>query len=131
MFQNFSYAVNCHHPIVLAEEQIKQAAVNENGIQEIEIIGGDYFFKPQHITVKAGIPVVLRVKKEKGMVPHDITMSEKQAGIEINESLSTEFKNIQFTPFQTGKFPFYCSGRFLFFKSHRDKGMEGVLEVVE
>jgi hypothetical protein len=30
-----------------------------------------------------------------------------------------------------GIYPFYCSRKLLFFESHREKGMEGTLEVVE
>jgi hypothetical protein len=30
-----------------------------------------------------------------------------------------------------GEYPFYCSKKLLFFKSHREKGMEGMLEVVQ
>jgi hypothetical protein len=33
-------------------------------------------------------------------------------------------------PAVPGIFEFYCSKRFLFFESHKDKGMRGVIEVV-
>jgi hypothetical protein len=36
---------------------------------------------------------------------------------------------IRFTPTQRGLFTFYCDKKLLFFKSHRDKGMEGLLDV--
>lgn len=52
-----------------------------------------------------------------------------QAGIDIEETIGTEGTLIRFTPTLPGKVPFYCSKRLLFFESHRDKGMEGVLEV--
>jgi plastocyanin domain-containing protein len=55
---------------------------------------------------------------------------EPDAGIDINESMGKEPK-VTFTPKKVGKYPFYCDKRFLFFKSHRERGMEGVLEVVE
>jgi plastocyanin domain-containing protein len=60
-----------------------------------------------------------------------IVIKAPEAGIDISESLSTEPKIIRFTPIKTGKYVFYCAKKFLFFKSHRDKGMEGVLEVIK
>ena len=57
-------------------------------------------------------------------------------GVETKEiykasvDLSTEPKVIKFTPTKVGKYPFYCSKRFLFW-THRAKGMKGVLEVEE
>jgi plastocyanin len=47
------------------------------------------------------------------------------------EDLAAEPKAVTFTPTAVGKYPFYCRNKLLFFKSHREKGMEGVLEVVE
>jgi plastocyanin len=49
----------------------------------------------------------------------------------IDEQISTEPKIIKFTPTKTGKFPFYCDKKLLFFKSHRERGMEGIIEVTE
>jgi hypothetical protein len=37
---------------------------------------------------------------------------------------------IRFLPAVPGIFEFYCSKRLLFFESHKDKGMRGVIEVV-
>jgi YHS domain-containing protein len=39
-------------------------------------------------------------------------------------------KAIKFKPTKVGTYPFYCSKKFLFFEGHREKGMEGVIEVV-
>jgi len=118
-------------PGVYGEEKTVRAVVDSSGIQKVEVIGGDYYFTPNHIIVKVNVPVELIVKKESGMVPHTIVMHEPDAGIDINESLGNEPKVIKFTPKKAGKYPFYCDKRFLFFKSHRDRGMEGVIEVVE
>ena len=46
-------------------------------------------------------------------------------------SLSTTPKSITFTPKKTGKYPFECTHKLLFFKSHKDQGMHGILEVVD
>ena len=118
-------------PVSYAQETVYRADINKDGIQVIEITGGGYFFNPEHIIVKANVPVELSIKKESSFIPHNITMDETDAGIEFEESLDTEPKTIKFTPTVKGKFPFYCDGQFLFFESHRVKGMEGIIEVVE
>ena len=92
---------------------------------------GEYYFDPDHIIVKVNIPVELKVKREPGIVPYNIVMSEPEAGIVFKEDVSTEPKVITFTPKKTGKFPFYCDKKLLFFKSHRERGKEGILEVAE
>lgn len=48
----------------------------------------------------------------------------------IDEEMTEEPRTVRFTPNAAGEYPYYCEKRLLFFKSHRDKGMEGVLEVV-
>jgi plastocyanin len=106
-------------------------ATIENSIQRVEMTGGDYYFDPNYIIVKVNVPVEFHVKKASGIVPHDIVIDEAEAGIVFKEKLISEPKVIRFTPKKTGVFPIYCSKKLLFLKSHRDRGMEGVLEVVE
>lgn len=107
------------------------ATVDPDGVQRIEITAGEYFFEPQRIVVKVNVPVEIRIKKEQGLTPHRFILSAPEAGIDIKESLSAEPKTISFIPAKTGEFPFYCDQKLLFFKSHRERGMEGVLEVRE
>ena len=113
-----------------AQESVTVVPVDKDGIQKVDILGGSYFFKPNHIVVKVNIPVELQVSKEKGIVPHDIVAKSPEAGIEFKENLSTTPKSIQFTPTKVGTYPFYCSKKVPFSKSHRERGMEGVIEVV-
>jgi plastocyanin domain-containing protein len=117
--------------LALAEKEPHRAAIDADGVQRVEIVGGGYFYKPDHVMVKVNVPVELKVRKEGGIVPHDLVIDAPDAGITVRESLSGEPKVIRFTPTKVGKYPFYCSKKPPFFKSHRDKGMEGVLEVVE
>jgi len=114
-----------------AEQNIFRATIDKDGVQRVEVLGGDYFFKPDHIIVKVNVPVEMKVSKEGVIIPHNILIRAPEAGIDIKESLGKEPKVIKFTPTKTGKYTFYCDKRLLFFKSHKDKGMEGVLEVVE
>lgn len=118
-------------PFALAEEVTFRAVADADGVQRVAILGGGYFYKPNHIIVKVNVPVELTVRKEGWFVPHDFVIDSPEAGITVRESLSTEPKVIRFTPTRVGKYPFFCSKKPPFFKSHREKGMEGVLEVVE
>jgi len=123
----------CFFIIAGAQEQknVFRATVDSDGIQKVKILAGSYFFNPDYIVVKINIPVELTISKEPGMVPHSFVIKEPDAGIEIDESLGTDPKTIKFTPKKVGKYQFYCSKKLLFFKSHREQGMEGVIEVVE
>jgi len=48
----------------------------------------------------------------------------------INEDIGAgDTVKVRFTPTKAGVFAFYCDKKLLFFKSHREKGMEGVLKV--
>jgi len=113
------------------KEKVFRAVVDPDGVQRAEIVGGSYFFSPDRVVVRVNIPVDLKVRKEPGIVPHDIVIKAPEAGIDFEESLSSDPKVIRFTPTRTGAYPFYCGKKLLFFESHRDKGMAGVLEVVE
>ena len=48
----------------------------------------------------------------------------------MEADLGTEPKKIPIKPTAVGKYPFCCSKKLPFMASHREKGMEGVLEVV-
>ncbi len=113
------------------KEKVFRATVGDDGVQRVEVIGGSYFFNPNHIIVKVNVPVELTVRKESGIVPHTIVVKAPEAGIDFDVALASEPKLIRFTPTRPGTYPMYCSKKLLFFESHREKGMEGVIEVVE
>lgn len=123
------YAV-CRADTPPPAESVYQATTGPDGVQHVEIKGGSYFFKPDHIIVKVNVPVELTVSIERGLIPHTLVIEAPGVGMSVDEKLSSDPKNIRFTPTAAGKYPFYCKNKFLFFKSHREKGMEGVLEVV-
>jgi plastocyanin domain-containing protein len=110
------------------------ATVGADGVQRVEVTGGEYYFDPNYIVVRVNVPVELKVKKAEdasGFIPHSIVVKAPEAGIDFKESLSKEPKSVKFTPTKVGKYPFYCDKKSLFGKSHREKGMEAVIEVVE
>lgn len=45
------------------------ARLDPDGIQRTTIIGGEYFFEPQRLTVKMNVPVELELRKEKSVIP--------------------------------------------------------------
>jgi len=111
-------------------QDVVTAHIDSDGVQRVRIVGGDYFFKPRQVVVKANVPVALEVVKEAGIAPHTFVIDAPSAGIVVDQTLGTEPRTIAFTPTIPGRYPFYCRNRLLLFKSHRDRGMEGVLEVV-
>ncbi len=120
-------------PAVTFAQDQKEAyvpKVDQDGVQRVRVLGGSYFFRPSRIIVKANVPVELLVSLEPGVVPHTFVLNAPEAGIAIDEDLSTDPKTIRFTATAAGKYAFYCKNQLLFFKSHRENGQEGVLEVV-
>ena len=107
------------------------AAVDADGVQRVEVVGGGYFFDPNYIVVKVNVPVELKVRKEAGYTPHDIVVKAPEAGIDFAESLGKDPKVIAFTPKAVGKYEMYCSKKLIFVKSHKDRGMVGTIEVVQ
>jgi len=117
--------------VVNGENKQFIASIDQDGVQRVEVLAGEYFFDPNYIVVEVNVPVEIKIKKEPTIVPHSFITKAPEAGMDIYESLSSEPKIIRFTPTKVGKYPFYCDKKFLFSKSHREKGMEGVIEVIE
>jgi plastocyanin domain-containing protein len=113
------------------EEKTVRAVIGTDGVQRVEIVGGEYFFEPKHVIVKVNVPVELTVRKEAYIIPHTIVIKAPEAGIDFNESMGRDPKIIKFTPTKVGTYPMYCDKKPPFLASHREKGMEGVLEVIE
>ena len=93
----------------------------------MNILAGDYFFRPRHIIVKVNVPVRFVVRVEQGIIPHGLVLKAPKANISIDKDLNQQSQAFTFTPTEPGKYAFYCPKKLLFFKSHREHGMEGVL----
>jgi len=116
--------------LALAQEPASPVKPDGDGVQRIRIMSGSYFFKPDRIVVKANVPVELLVSRESGITPHNFVLRAEEAGVTVEEDLGTEPKKIAFTAKKPGKYAFYCSKKLPFVAGHREKGMEGILEVV-
>jgi plastocyanin domain-containing protein len=112
-----------------AEKKEFTAKTDPDGIQRVEMLAGSYFFDPNVIIVKVNVPVELKIRKEAGMIPHDIVLKAPEAGIDFRQVLKATPEVIKFTPTKTGTYSFTCEQKLLFFESHKDKGMTGTLEV--
>ena len=108
-----------------------QARLDADGVQRVAVVGSNYFFRPDHIVVKVGVPVELVVRKEPGLTPHSLVIWSPRMGLDVDEMLGRREKLIRFTPTATGQTPFYCREKLAFFPSHQERGMAGILEVVE
>ncbi len=113
------------------QKKVYRAVVDNDGVQRVTVLAGSFYFDPDYIVVKGNIPVEVTIKKEAEITPHDFIIDAPDAGLTIKETLSSDPKVIKFTATKAGKYPFYCDKKLLLFKSHRERGMEGTLEVTE
>lgn len=112
----------------LAAEAVTLEADKE-GVQRGTIELDDYY-TPRHIVVQAGKPVELVLKSLTTVTPHNFIIDDPAAGYKVNQEVGAgKTETVRFTPTKPGTVLFYCDKKLLFFKSHREKGMEGRLEV--
>lgn len=90
-------------------------------VQEITVIGSEFYFSPSQITVDAGKPVKITFQNNGGS-PHDLVIEELGARTSVIGGGRTEI--LEFTPSSAGSYTFFCS-----VGGHRVAGMEGHLEV--
>ena len=102
------------------------------GVQRAEIIADSYSYTSDHLTVKLNVPVELAIHSKTWIVPHNFVLKDADAGLDIKQDIPAgKSVAVKFTPTRPGKFKFYCDKKLLFFKSHEDRGMKGILEVRE
>ena len=100
--------------------------------QVIEVKLESYAIKPDTITVKAGQPVILKVKNEATFIPHNLVIKAPEAGIDVKMDLSAgKSGEVSFTPTKPGRYTMSCDKTPPFGASHKKKGMHGTLVVVE
>jgi len=102
----------------------------QDGVQRATIILDSYSYDPKHLVVHAGKPVELTLKSVTTITPHNFVIKEPSAGMQVDKEVDHgDSAVVKFTPTQSGTYTFYCDKKLLFFASHREKGMEGRLEV--
>jgi len=111
-------------PIVEDESMMDGEEVMEegDGVVEIEVHGGSYYFTPDEIRVKKGDTVRITFVNDGGM--HDWVIDEFDARTDVTSSGETD--SVEFVADEAGEFEYYCS-----VGNHREMGMVGSLIVEE
>lgn len=99
--------------------------------QVIEVTLGDYRYMPGNIQLAINQPVILRLVNVDSFTPHNFTLEDASDGLDVNVDIPAGGSvDVHLMPLVTGSHTFYCSNKFLFLNSHREKGMEGTLTVI-
>ena len=100
-------------------------------VKEITMELGDYSFSPETLEVTVGTTVRLTLVNTDGITPHNIILNEESSGLNIEVDVKAgKTVEYEFTPTVPGSYTFFCDKKLLFMKSHRERGMEGVLTVL-
>jgi len=127
-FYNNSKNTVISQPSAIRQDGVLSAVdtVNENNVsggetvQDIEIKGGSFYFKPNEIRVKAGEKVKITFKNIEGF--HDLIIDD--LSVKTKQIRDGEVDVVEFTPTLPGSYEFYCS-----IGNHRSMGMKGILIV--
>ena len=104
--------------------------VDSDGVQRTTVILDSYSYQPGHLIVEKGKPVELTLKSVTTLTPHNFIIKDPAGSLAVEQDVSAgKTALLKFTPAQAGTFPIYCDKRLWPLPSHRDKGMEGKLEV--
>ncbi len=104
--------------------------VAADGVQRATVMLDSYSYSPNHLIVEAGKPVELTLTSVTTFTPHNFIIKDSAGSLFVEQEVSAgKTVTITFTPPQPGLFPIYCDKRLWPLPSHRDKGMEGKLEV--
>lgn len=104
------------------EESGDAAGIVEEGVRQITIEAGSFYYKPNVITVKKGEKVQI-VLSSKDMV-HDFQIDE--LNVKGPMTKSGETSTVEFTADKVGTFEYYCS-----VGQHRKMGQVGTITVTE
>jgi heme/copper-type cytochrome/quinol oxidase subunit 2 len=103
---------------------------DSDGVQRTTVVLDSYSYQPGHLIVEKGKPVELTLKSVTTLTPHNFIIKDPAGSLSVEQDVSAGKTGLlKFTPMQAGTFPIYCDKRLWPLPSHRDKGMEGKLEV--
>ncbi len=104
--------------------------VSADGVQRATVTLDSYSYTPNHLIVEAGKPVELTLTSVTTLIPHNLIIKDPAGSVSVEQDVNAgKTVTITFTPTQPGIFSIYCDKRLWPLPSHRDKGMEGTLEV--
>lgn len=97
-----------------------------DGEQVVRLRLESYFFEPNRLRVRVGIPVRMILENGTLFRGHDFSLFAPEAGLEINAFVPARQRiTVQFVPERVGEFTFYCN-----IGDHAERGMSGTLEVI-
>lgn len=104
--------------------------VAADGVQRATVTLDSYSYDPGHLVVEKGKPVELTLTSVTMLTPHNFIIKDPGGSLTVEQDVGAgKTVLLKFTPTQAGTFPIYCDKRLWPLPSHRDKGMEGKLEV--
>ncbi len=106
------------------------ARLDADGVQRVQLLGGSYFFRPERIAARAGQPIEITLQLEPGIVPHSFVLEGPDGRAVAESPMGSEPRTLRLT-LPAGDYRFHCPKQLLGFKSHRERGMAGLLEVRE
>jgi len=119
------FCVGCGSSGVDRAEVSKQATVDADGVQRIDVDMHSYYFEPNKIIVKAGTPVEIKLHNCSHIVPHNFSISSPDINVS-DDKWGWGSGHVRFTPTKAGEYRFFCHK-----DSHEKKGMAGTLIVQE
>jgi heme/copper-type cytochrome/quinol oxidase subunit 2 len=104
--------------------------ISPDGVQRATIILDSYSYSPNHLVVENGKPVELTLTSVTTITPHNFIIKDSTGSLSVEQDVGAgRTVMARFVPTQPGLFSFFCDKRLWPMRSHRDKGMEGLLEV--
>lgn len=101
-----------------------------DGVQRATIVMTSYSYTPDHLVLHVGSPVELILENESLLVPHNFVLKDADADLHLEVDVARGGRAVlRFTPTRSGTGTFYCDKQLLFFKSHRQRGMEGRIDI--
>ena len=104
--------------------------ISPDGVQRATVILDSYSYSPNHLVVENGKPVELTLTSVTTITPHNFIIKDSTGSLSVEQDVGAgRTVMARFVPTQPGLFSFFCDKRLWPMPSHRDKGMEGLLEV--
>lgn len=116
--------------LIMLASSMAVAAQDSQEIQQIDMDLGDYQFHPKRISIPVGTSAELILTNRDSFTPHNFIVEASEAGMETNVDVPNKKSvKVVLRPTRPGTYVFYCDEQFLFFESHREKGMAGEIVV--
>ena len=114
----------------LTSNPVTRIPTSSDGVQRTTVILDSYSYSPNYLVVEHGKPVELTLTSVTTIIPHNFIMNDPGGSLSIEQDVSAgKTVTMRFIPTQRGHFSFFCDKRLWPMPSHREKGMEGILEV--